>query len=149
MAEYDGRIASYGASYGAHNFIDPIRTGLHDLDPIKNTYNPAVVMNYIDDKAPVKGLRYEECICVRITHLGTKVTIYPKRNYKLFEALKAKSSSSSSSSVYLTIVTSSNSNAQFNEEESEDDEEAQVEKLQWAKDVARLDPSPPSDDEDI
>ncbi|KAH1069065.1 hypothetical protein AAZX31_03G072900 [Glycine max] len=66
-----------------------------------------------------------------------------------FEALKAKSSSSSSSSVYLTIVTSSNSNAQFNEEESEDDEEAQVEKLQWAKDVARLDPSPPSDDEDI
>lgn len=51
--------------------------------------------------------------------------------------------------MYLTIVTSSNSNAQFNEEESEDDEEAQVEKLQWAKDVARLDPSPPSDDEDI
>ncbi|KAG5135274.1 hypothetical protein JHK82_026462 [Glycine max] len=58
-----------------------------------------------------------------------------------FDALKAKSSSS--------VVTASNSNAQF--DYAEEDPEAQVQKLiQWAKDAARLDPSPPSDhDQDI
>ncbi|CAJ1933010.1 unnamed protein product [Sphenostylis stenocarpa] len=55
-----------------------------------------------------------------------------------FGALKAKSSRSIS-----------NSNSYKEEEESEDDEETQVQKLiQWAKDAARLNPSPPSDDDD-
>ncbi|TKY69052.1 hypothetical protein E2542_SST05316 [Spatholobus suberectus] len=64
-----------------------------------------------------------------------------------FDALKAKSSPSVD-----PTVTASNSTARFDnyneEEEESEDEEAQVQKLiQWAKDAARLDPSPPSDDD--
>ncbi|RDX73482.1 hypothetical protein CR513_46910, partial [Mucuna pruriens] len=62
-----------------------------------------------------------------------------------FDALKAKSSSSS---VGPTVTTSNSNYYRGEEEESEEDEEAQVQKLiQWAKDAARLDPSPPSDDD--
>ncbi|KAJ8759243.1 hypothetical protein K2173_006763 [Erythroxylum novogranatense] len=59
-----------------------------------------------------------------------------------FAALKAPSSSSSSP---ITAVTTAESKIDFQEEEDKDE----VEKIiQWAKDAARLDPSPQFDDDD-
>ncbi|KAL2340460.1 hypothetical protein Fmac_008400 [Flemingia macrophylla] len=61
-----------------------------------------------------------------------------------FDALKAKSSPS----VLPTSVNSATQFGYYNQEEESEDEETQVQKLiQWAKDAARLDPSPPSNDD--
>lgn len=58
-----------------------------------------------------------------------------------FAALKASSSSSSSSAIITTSASLHDVDA--------DDEYDEVEKLiRWAKDAARLDPSPPSNDDD-
>ncbi|XP_061990572.1 uncharacterized protein LOC133710425 [Rosa rugosa] len=66
-----------------------------------------------------------------------------------FAALKASvpmpSSSSSSSSI---IAASSALHADYDDDDAVDEDD-EVEKLiRWAKDAARLDPSPPSDDEE-
>lgn len=62
-----------------------------------------------------------------------------------FDALKAKFNP-----PVDPTVTSSKTQSRYEEgEESEEDEETQVQKLiEWAKDAARLDPSPPSESDD-
>ncbi|KAE8672739.1 Oxoprolinase 1 [Hibiscus syriacus] len=63
-----------------------------------------------------------------------------------FAALKASLSSSSSNS---TAATTNEFSIDLEKSDSEDDEEDEVERvIQWAKDAARLDPSPASDDDD-
>ncbi|CAH2078082.1 unnamed protein product [Thlaspi arvense] len=62
-----------------------------------------------------------------------------------FAALKSSLPSSSSSSVSPSVIPP----CEIGEDADEIGEDAEVEKLiQWAIDAARLDPSPPSDDDD-
>ncbi|XP_061363903.1 uncharacterized protein LOC133307408 [Gastrolobium bilobum] len=62
-----------------------------------------------------------------------------------FAALKAKSSSD----PLTPTVATSNAHTLYDYEEESEDEEVQVQKLiEWAKDAARLNPSPPSSDDD-
>ncbi|KAI4313185.1 hypothetical protein L6164_026183 [Bauhinia variegata] len=65
-----------------------------------------------------------------------------------FAGLKVKNSSSTSSSALAKELGLGGGPTLDSTVQEEDDEVDQVEKLiQWAKDAARLDPSPPSDDD--
>ncbi|TYI94704.1 hypothetical protein E1A91_D02G224100v1 [Gossypium mustelinum] len=66
-----------------------------------------------------------------------------------FAALKASLSSSSSNPTAATSISTNEGRIGLEKSDGEDDEEDEVERvIQWAKDAARLDPSPASDEDD-